>query len=440
MSASAPDPVTVPLRGEAALVRAIGPVALTAAIVNIIVGAGIFMLPALLASRMGEAAALAFLVGAVAIVPIALCFAAIGSRASATGGAYTYVGAAFGPFPGFLAGALGWVCNLASAAGVAAALMSQIAHFVPALAEAVPRAAALIALQTALIALNAFGVRLGARAILALAALKLTPLIVLALIGLPFVDWGRISWIGVPSWSALGSAMVLVMFAYSGMETALIPSGEVRDPARHVPRATLAAIVLVVSLYVGIQVVCQGVLGPALPGSAAPIAAAAGTLWMPGYGLLLVTACVSMTGFLMGNLLGTSRLVFALGRDGYLPGAFARVSAGHHVPLLAIFVHGGLACLLAIAGSFETLALISGGANCLLYVAVCLAAWRAQRTDLRGRGEPFVLPGGPLIPLLAVLAMGAIVSTLTRAEWLAIGLATAALVVLYALMRRSRRV
>jgi APA family basic amino acid/polyamine antiporter len=437
MSASAPE-TGGPLQGENALVRAIGPVALTAAIVNIIVGAGIFMLPALLASRMGGAAPLAFLAGALAIVPIALCFAAVGSRAVATGGAYTYVGAAFGPFAGFLAGALGWICNLASAAGVAAALMGQLAHFVPALAEPVARAAALIALQTALIALNAFGVRLGARAILALATLKLAPLIALAGIGLLFVDWGQISWTQVPSWSALGTAMVLVMFAYSGMETALIPSGEVRDPSRHVPRATLAAIVLVVLLYVGIQVVCQGVLGPALPGGAAPIAATAGALWSPGYGLLLATACVSMTGFLMGNLLGSSRLVFALGRDGYLPHAFGRVSAAHHVPLLAILVHGGLACVLAIGGSFETLALISGGANCLLYVGVCLAAWRAQRLDLRGRGAPFVLPGGPAIPLLAVLAMGAIVSTLTRAEWLAIGLALAALVAVYGLVRRRR--
>lgn len=440
MSASAPGSPG-PLHGEGALVRAMGPVVLTAAIVNIIVGAGIFMLPALLFTRMGNAAPLAFLAGAVAIVPIALCFAAIGSRALATGGPYTYVGVAFGPFAGFLAGALAWICNLASSAGVAAALLGQLAHFVPSLAAPVPRAAVLVLVYGLLVALNAFGIRLGARAILALATLKLTPLFALAAIGLLLVGVDGVDWIAVPSWSALGTSMVLVMFAYSGMETALIPSGEVRDPARHVPRATLAAIVLVVLLYVGIQVVCQGVLGGDLAGSTAPIAAAAGTLWTPGYGLLLATACVSMAGFLMGNLLGSSRLLFALGRDGWLPSAFGRVSARHHVPLLAILAHGAIGCALAIAGSFETLALISGGANCLLYVGVALAAWQAQRKDLRERGAPFVLPGGPLIPLLAVLAMAAIVATLTQAEWLAIALALAGLVVVYVALRglRARR-
>ena len=117
-----------------------------------------------------------------------------------------------------------------------------------------------------LFALNAFGVKLGARAIVALAALKLTPLFLLAAIGIWFVDWSQVSFsIGdVPSWSALGASMALVMFAYSGMETALVPSGELRDPSRNVPRATVAAILLVVLLYLGLQIVGQGVLGAGL--------------------------------------------------------------------------------------------------------------------------------------------------------------------------------
>ena len=113
-----------------------------------------------------------------------------------------------------------------------------------------------------------------------------------------------------------------------------------------------------------------------------------------------------MTGFMMGNLLGTSRLVYALGRDGYLPRAFGRVTETHRVPMNALIAHATPAWILAIAGSFDTLALISGGAICLVYGLVSISAWRAQRADLRERGgEPFVLPGGPLIPLLAVGSM-----------------------------------
>ena len=432
------EPATArPLEGDAALIRAVGTFALTAAVINVIIGGGIFRMPSALADKMGSAAPLALLAGALAIVPVALCFAAIGSRTQATGGPYTYLTAVFGPFAGFLAGALMWISNIASSAGVAAALSVQVATLVPTFADPYARAGLLTLVYLSLFALNAFGVKLGARAIAVLATLKLAPLFLLATIGVFFVDWSLVSFSfgDVPSVSALGASMVLVMFAYSGMETALVPSGELRDPARNVPRATIAAILLVVLLYLGLQIVGQGLLGPKLAESGVPIADTAAALWGPGRTLLLITACISMAGFLLGNLLGTSRLVFALGRDGYLPRAFGRVTATHRVPLLALMAHAGLAWVLALGGSFDTLALISGGAICLMYGLVSLAAWRAQRVNLRERGEPFVLPGGPVIPLIAFAAMLAIVTTLTSREWMAIGVALAALMLIYAALR-----
>ncbi len=438
-STSIPPPVAATLEGEAALVRAVGGVSLAAAIINIIVGSGIFLLPALLFTRMGSSAPLAFLAGALAIVPIALCFAAIGSRAATTGGPYTYVGAAFGPFAGFIAGALMWICNVASSGAVASALFLQIARAWPQFDDTLWRALFMVALYSALIALNAFGVKLGARAINTLAALKLTPLFVLAAVGLFFVDWSQITWLVIPSWPTLGASMVLVMFAYSGMETALIPSGELRDAAHSVPRATMAAILVVVLLYMGIQVVTQGILGPLLVTSKVPLAEAAGTLWSPGLVIILITAGVSMGGFMMGNLLASSRLLYALGRDGYLPSAYGRVTATYRVPLLAIVTHGGVGFVLAMSGDFERLAIISGGANCLIYLGVSVATWFVQKRDLRSGGKPFVLPGGALIPTISTLAMIAIVGTLSRAEWTAIGIALLALVVIYAVLTQLRR-
>jgi amino acid transporter len=442
MSHDPARPTATPaLQGDAALLRAVGSLALTAAVINIIVGGGIFKMPAALSSQVGAAAPLALVAGALVMVPIALCFAAIGSRASATGGPYTYVSTVFGTLPGFLAGALMWICNVASSAGVAAALSLQVASLLPVFAEPVPRAALLVGVYALMYALNAFGVKLGARAITVLAALKLTPLFLLVAVGVFFVDWGQVSFrIGdVPSWTALGSAMVMVVFAYSGIETALIPGGELRDPSRSVPRAATVAILLVVLLYLGLQIVTQGLLGPALATSSVPIADTAARLWSPAHVLLLATACISMAGFLLGNLLGSSRLLFALGRDGYLPSAWARVSARHHVPLLALATHAAVALTLAIVGSFETLVLISGGAVCLVYVMVCVAAWRAQKIDLRERGAPFVLKGGPLVPLVAVVGMLAILATLTQREWLAIGVAVAVLAVVYAVLVGLRR-
>ena len=440
--ATPPVPASA-LRGDAALIRAVGSFALTAAVINIIVGGGIFRMPAALSAQMGASAPLALVAGALAIIPVALCFAAIGSRVQVTGGPYSYLTATFGPFAGFTAGSLMWISNFTSSAGVAAALSVQVASLVPALAPPLPRAMLLTALYLVLFALNAFGVKLGARAITVLAALKLTPLFLLAAIGLFFVDWGQVSFLpsAVPSWAALGASMALVMFAYSGMETALVPSGEVSDPARSVPRATLVAVMLVVLLYMGLQIVGQGVLGARLGSSGVPIADTAGALWAPGHVLLLVTACISMTGFLMGNLLGTSRLIYALGRDGYLPRVFGTVSARHRVPLAALIVHAGLAWALSLAGNFDTLALISGGAISLVYGLVSAGAWRAQRANLRERGTPFVLPGGFAIPLLSLVAMLLIVATLSAREWWAIGIALGVLVAIYgglAWLRRSR--
>lgn len=435
------QPTPKPLQGDAALIRAVGAFALTAAVINIIIGGGIFRMPATLSLQMGAAAPLALLAGALAIIPVTLCFAAIGSRASATGGPYTYVGTTFGPFAGFIAGSLMWIGNVASSAGVAAALSSQVANLIPALGTPTARMAFLTVVYGLMFALNAFGVKLGSRAIATLATIKLTPLFVLVAYGIWFVDWSQVSFLPgeVPSWGALGMSMVLVIFAYSGVETALIPSGEVRDPSRNVPRATMVAILLVVALYLGLQIVGQGLLGPALANSGVPLAETAAALWAPARVLLLITACVSMAGFLLGNLLASSRSLFALGRDGFLPSAFAKVTPRHRVPLLALVVHALLAWSLALGGSFDALALVSGGSNCLVYLLVAIAAWQAQRLDLRERGEPFVLWGGPLIPLLAVAAMIAIVITLSAKEWRAIGVALIMLVLIYGVLRALGR-
>lgn len=435
---SSPQPSNRIFQGDAALLRAVGALALTAAVLNIVIGGGIFRMPAKLAATLGDAAPLALVAGALAIIPVTLCFAAIGSRASATGGPYTYVAVAFGSFAGFIAGALMWIGNLSSSAGVAAAFADQVANLLPAFSGHGMRVGLLTALYLVMFGLNAFGVRLGARAVATLAAIKLAPLFVLVACGIWFVDWQQVSFAPgeLPSLQALGTSMALVMFAYSGMETALMPSGEVRDPSRAVPRATLVAILLVVLLYMGLQIVGQGLLGTAALGtSKVPVADTAAALWAPARALLLATACVSMAGFVLGNLLASSRMLFALGRDGYLPALFARVSPRYRVPVLALLVHAGLAWGLALGGSFDTLALVSGGATCMVYLMVSAAAWIAQSRGIREHGQPFVLPGGPLIPLVSILAMVAVVITLSAAERNAILIALVALVALYGVLR-----
>lgn len=413
------------------LTRAVGFWGLAASIVNVTIGGSIFALPGTLYASLGPAAPLAYILGALLFAPIVLCFAAAGSRITGTGGPYRYVEEAFGRFPGLLVAALFWISNVAGSGGMAAILASQAAHLVPLLGEPVPRALFLAAVYAGLYALNARGVQVGARAIMGFAAAKVIPLFVLAAAGLVHIHPENLRVVAAPDWQSVGSSLVIAVFAYSGIETALAPSGELRDPAKVVPAAALTGVAAVVILYVGLQLAAQGMLGPALSGNDAPLSAIADML-VPGTGVLVIaTAGVSLVGVLQGDLLGSSRLLYALARDGFLPAALAAVSAQHRVPTRAVLAHAAAAWVLAAAGTFNTLALISGGAFCIVYIASCAAAAQLQRTGRSETETPLHLPGGPLVPAAGIVCLFLVLLTLRRAEWAAIGWALLVLGGLY---------
>ena len=275
--------------------------------------------------------------------------------------------------------------------------------------------------------------RAGAAANIVFAAAKVVPLVLVAVIGGRYVHVENVRVANFPDWSSVGTSLVLVVFAYSGIETALAPSGEITNSERVIPKAALAGVGVVVLLYVGLQFVAQGILGPALRGHEAPLAAVGGMLLPGGRGLLIFTACVSLIGCIQGDLLGTSRLLYAVARDGFLPRQLAVVNARHRVPVRAVAAHACTACVLAIAGSFTTLALVSGGAFCFVYIACCASAWKLQRNGESDTGSPLILPGGPTIPALAVIGLLLLLASLSSAEWTAIGLAAVASCGLYGL-------
>ncbi len=142
---------------------------------------------------------------------------------------------------------------------------------------------------------------------------------------------------------------------------------------------------------------------------------------------------------MQGDLLGSSRLLYALARDGFLPARFASLTKARQVPLPALIGHALAAWVAACAGSFTRLALVSGGAFCFVYIASCAAAWELQRRDAPQAQKPLRLPGGPTLPCLSIAALCGILLTLEREEWLAIGYALAGIIVLYGLNRWYRR-
>ncbi|HEX8298409.1 MAG TPA: APC family permease [Rubricoccaceae bacterium] len=421
------------------LVRALGVRALAANAVNGCIGSGIFILPATIAAALGPAAIVAYVVCAVAIGLVVACYAEAGSRVARSGGAYAYAETAFGPYVGFVVGTVNWLALVSSVAAVASALVAVTAEVIPTLAQPSARIAVLASLIGGFAWVNARGVRKGARFAVGATVAKLLPLAVLIGAGLLSIRAENLAWTSLPTPGAFGSGSLLLIFAFVGTEASLTSSGEIRDPARTVPRAIALAMGVVLAFYLALQIVAQGILGPDLARStAAPLAEAAGrVLGAPGRALLLVGAAVSMLGYIVGDLLASPRALFAQARDGFLVAPLARVHPVHRTPHVAIWTYAAVALVLAATGTFERLASLAVVALLTVYLAVCTSALVLRRQGVAQGGTPYQTPGGPLVPVLAVVLVVALLSQATGPEFLALGAVVAAATALYPFRRKQ---
>ena len=238
----------------------------------------------------------------------------------------------------------------------------------------------------------------------------------------------------------MARAAIVLFFAFSGVETALVPSGEIRDPARTVPRALAVAMIGVTLLYLAVHLVAEGILGSTLATTTvAPLAIAAEqAVGSPGRVLLLAGASVSMFGYVSGMTLAVPRALFRFAEDGLLPRAVASVHPQFRTPHVAIYVQTTLVCALAVFNSFEQLAVISNLAALLLYAGCAAATFMLQKRGIRqSDATPFVVPGGPIIPLVTVLLIGWLLTSITVAEWTVLGATLAVASVLYVIAGRT---
>ena len=389
---------------DAGLAQGVGALGLAMAVFNTVVGAGIFVLPAALARDIGSAAPLAYLGCVVVMAGVVFCFAAAASRIPTSGGPYGYAEAAFGPYVGFIIGVLVWLGAVLAAAGISAAIADAAARVAPALAHPLGRDALIVALLGAMGGINVLGVAPGTRLVGALTFAKLVPLAVLLGVGCFHIHPANLA-LSVPAPSAFGRAMLLAAFSFQGMEGALAVSGEVRRPARNIPLGLLSAMGAIAILYVAIQVVAQGVLGAGLGRSAAPLADALAGVSPLLAALLLVGATVSMMGYLAGDTLSAPRVLFAFGRDGFLPAWVAALHPRTQAPYVSILLHVGLGALLAISGSFAELAVLSALATVGVYIVSCVAAVVLQRRGLARSGPPLSSPMLPVAAAVGVIGM-----------------------------------
>jgi amino acid transporter len=403
---------------------------------NAIVGSGIFLLPDDLYREMGGLSPLAFMLCAVGLMPVALCYAEAASNVDKSGGPYLYASAAFGANIGF---AVGWMCfanAVFSFAAVAAAAAAYFGRLVPLFSGAIALKAVALAVIFGFAAINYRGAKPGAVAVDLFTIGKFAVLIILVGALLPGVEPSRLSGPLPHGLAGVGSATFMALFAAQGFEVVPVPAGETHAPQRALPIAVLTSLLAASLLYLFVQASLVG----AFPGlgaeSDAPLADAALGV-APSLGLVVAAGgLISTLGFVSGSALGTPRYLYAAALDRHLPAALAAVHPRFESPHVAVVATAALAAALVIPFDYRALIGMSNVAVAVQYLATCLAVLRLRKLS----GNEIQRKRGPFIPLI-----GAAVSLwiFTEASWLELGWAAASLLVGVAavlLHRRTQRV
>lgn len=413
------------------LIRAVGFWGLVAMCINAVVGSGVFLLPTESYKILGPFSLWAPLLFAIPVFILVLCFAEAASHFSEPGGAYLYARTAFGDFVGFETGWMNWIARLTSLASLSNGFVLSLAVLYPPLAQGMWRASIIIASIAILALIHVVGVKYGAASIYVFTFGKVIPLVLFIIVSLIAFRTNPIpASLHLPgantNWT---DAALFMLFAYAGFENLGVPAGEYRNPRRDLPGALLTGTLCIAAIYVLTQLGAMATI-PNLSSTNTPIADAAGALIGPA-GALIVTigALLSMAGTNSGTVLEGSRMLYALSLDRNL-GPVSYVHPRFRTPVVAIAIHVVVATVLALGGSFATLALLSAVARLATYLFTCAAVPR-----LRKLNEGFRTPG-LIVPILGVLVSLLIVVTLDRKKLIAGAIALAVGALVYAISAR----
>ena len=395
--------------------RKIGLWTATSLVVGSMIGSGVFMLPATLAS-FGAASLLGWALTLCGALLLALVYSWLAQAIPNHGGAYAYARSAFGDGTGFVVAWSYWVCNWAGNAALAVAFAGSLGAVWPE-ATATPTRGAACALAALWLctAINLAGVREAGRMQLLTTVLKLVPLVLFGVFGLAYIKGGAYEPFnpsGQPLLSVTTTVAALTLWAFLGLEAATVPSGVIRDPERTVPRATVMGVLIA---GVATLLTCTVVIGllPAdvLTQSAAPMAEAASRLWGPAAGVAIgVIATVSCIGALNGWVLLQAQTPLAAARDGLFPKRFAGTDE-NGTPRFGLVFSSALATVLVVANFSDSLvklftfSILLSTAAALLPYAVSTMAWLRLNTSA-SLARKMIAAGALLYSLWALVGTG----------------------------------
>lgn len=373
-------------------------------VVNGLIGAGIFGLPSGAAGLAGEYSILIYAFCALLILPVILCFAELGSYFRGTGGPVRYGTLAFGPFIGFQGGWLYYLARLISFSANTVLLTDSIAYFIPAAAESLGRLISLAVICISLSLVNVLGSVESIRSMTVFTIIKFTVLILLPIGGFIILGADVIPSFSssIPPFSDLGSAALLLIYAFVGFEGAVVPAGEAKRPERDMPLGLLLGLAVVAVLYMLIQLVTQAAV-PNLADSKTPLLDASASLFgNAGAVILMIGVAASVIANLLGSMFSSTRLTYALSLEKSLPQWFGEVHPKFLTPANSVIFFGICAFLLSAFGSFTVLAAMTVLSRLFLYIMSCAAIPRL-RSRFIGEGR-FILKGGYTVPILGILA------------------------------------
>ncbi len=423
---------------EEGLKRDIGLWGFTSNIINIVIGSGIFVLPALVSEGLGSAGILAYLFCGFLITIIMLCFAEAGSKVTTTGGAYAYIEVAFGKYFGFLAtNMLIFGTSLMATAAVANALANTLAYLFPIFNEPLFRAGFFIALFSGLATINVIGVKKGIALIKFTTIAKLAPLLLLIIWGSTQMAFENLLWKQAPALNDIGKISLILFFAFQGAESSLSVGGEVKNPKKTVPKGIMLSFLIILLVYIAVQIVSQGILGDSFSSyKSAPLAEVAKRIMGPvGLTIMIAGAAISMFGYLSSDTLNMPRVLFRSAKDKVIPiKPLSVVHTRFATPYIAVIVFTSLGCFFSITGEFKQLAIFSSSSVLLVYLGVALSVIKLrQRKD--DDLTTFRIPGGYTIPVLSIITILWFLSNLTSPEMLGILIMIGALSAVFLLIK-----
>jgi amino acid transporter len=368
--------------------------------INGVIGSGIFLLPGNAYKLFGAQSIWIYLLDTLLVLSLALCFAEVGGMFDKTGGDYIYAKEAYGEFIGFEVGIMKWAIFIIGWATMAVGFSTALGIFFPAAANGTAKNIISITILVGLGVINLFGIEIAKVLNDVITIGKLIPMILFIVIGMFFIKGSNFTQVHPVEMKNFAPTVILVFYAFTGFESLAVAAGDMENPKKNVPIAIITTILTSSIIYVLIQTVSVGNLGPALSGSATPVADSA-KVFLGNFGKIIIAlgTLISIGGINVATSFSTPRSGVALAEGGILP-SFIASKNRFNQPYIAIIISVLIAVPLVLSGGFVQLAVMSVISKFGQYIPTSLSVIVFRRRNKLK--SSFRVPFGYTLPIVAV--------------------------------------